>query len=75
MFEDASKAGNAKADVAQRWGRRVPIVIGATGHRTDHLHDGTLGGDAVWIGGSHDRGHFRSDHKGNGRETLLYRAP
>ena len=33
MPEDASKAGNAKADVAQRWGGRVPIVIGATGHR------------------------------------------
>src|SRR5208337_1216042 len=33
MPEDALKAINAKADVAQRWGGRVPIVIGATGHR------------------------------------------
>ena len=33
MSKDASKAVNAKADVAQRWGGRVPIVIGATGHR------------------------------------------
>ena len=33
MSEDASKAINAKADVAQRWGGRVPIILGATGHR------------------------------------------
>lgn len=33
MPEDASTAVNAKPDIAQRWGGRVPIVIGATGHR------------------------------------------
>ncbi len=42
MPEDASTAVNAKPGVAQRWGGRVPIVIGATGHRNIHPADGKL---------------------------------
>ena len=33
---------NAKADVVQRWGGRVPIVIGAIGHRDIRPADGKL---------------------------------
>ncbi len=42
MFEGALKAVSAKQDVAQRWGGRVPIVIGATGHRNIRPADGKL---------------------------------
>ena len=42
MPEDAAEAIDTKADVARRWGRRVPIVIGGIGHRNLHPADGKL---------------------------------
>jgi hypothetical protein len=42
MPEDASKGIIAQGDVAQRWGGRVPIVIGAIGHRNIRPADGKL---------------------------------
>ncbi len=42
MPEDASSAANAKADAVQRWGGRVPVVIGAIGHRDIRPADGKL---------------------------------
>ena len=42
MPEQASKAPDAKADVVQRWGGRVPIVIGGIGHRNIRPADGKL---------------------------------
>ncbi len=42
MPEDAPETIDAKADVARRWGGRVPIVIGGIGHRDIHPADGKL---------------------------------
>ena len=42
MPEHASNAPDAKADIVQRWGGRVPIVIGAIGHRNIRPADGKL---------------------------------
>ncbi len=42
MPEDAAEAIDTKADVTRRWGGRVPIVIGASGHRNLHPADGKL---------------------------------
>lgn len=42
MIAGDSDGIGAKADVAERWGGRVPIVIGATGHRNIDRNDGKL---------------------------------
>ena len=42
MPENASAATLAKGDLAQRWRGRVPIVIGAAGHRNIRPADGKL---------------------------------
>jgi hypothetical protein len=42
MPEHASNATDAEANVVRRWGGRVPIVIGAIGHRDIRPADGKL---------------------------------
>ena len=42
MVGEISTAVNTKPDLARRWGGRVPIVIGATGHRNIFPADGKL---------------------------------
>ena len=42
MPEHASNATDAEANIVRRWGGRVPIVIGAIGHRDIRPADGKL---------------------------------